>query len=45
MEVDWRNLRFLKFERESVCSKIRERERERERESSNMWGREKIKVK
>ena len=31
MEVDWRNLRFLKFERESVCSKIRERERERER--------------
>ena len=32
MEVDWRNLRFLKFERESVCSKIRERERERERE-------------
>ena len=43
MEVDWRNLRFLKFERESVCSKIRERERERE--SSNMWGREKIKVK
>ena len=32
MEVDWRDLRFFKFEIESVCLEIRERESERERE-------------
>ena len=35
MEVDWRDLRFFKFEIESICLEIRERERERERERKN----------